>query len=615
MSTALLILVFSPLVGFLLNAFFRWNRCVSSIIGCSSVLISFISSIYLFVSYWNDPQASVVSLFPWIHWESLKVNFSFLIDPLSLIMILVITGVGFLIHLFSSEYMKNDSRIGSYFSYLNLFIFNMLVLVLSENLLLMFVGWEGVGLCSYLLIGFWFDKKEKALAGMKAFIANRIGDVGFLIGMFLYFSLFGSLSFLALPSHEVLPSSVLAVCLCLFLGAVGKSAQLPLYVWLPSAMAGPTPVSALIHAATMVTAGIYLVIRTQVLWLSSETALYVVGAVGGLTALLGAYLACKAWDVKKVLAYSTMSQLGYMFLALGVGAFSTALFHLVTHAFFKACLFLSAGSLIHGLQGEQDIRNMGAGLRQKMPYTFISFLIGALALMGLPPLSGFFSKDEILYQAFHNGFYLFWAGAVIGAGLTAFYTAKTLYYIFWKPSQKSLDQAHEGSWMMKIPLVGLAFFSVIAGGIHWPYFLPQIGLPHQWLGSWLKGEQEVHEGSVLQELALAVGSSGFVILVILVSGFCLIRNKKVQILSSVFQWNWSLDAFYDKYFVQGVYQLSKGLMFYFETSFLQRGIQLLQPFFLNLRKTLTTLQSGSVQHYLLFMVCGFLVFVLVSLLR
>ena len=615
MSTALLILIFSPLVGFLFNSFIRWNQRVSSIIGCSSIFISFISSIYLFISYLKHPQESVVSLFSWIRWESLQVKFSFLIDPLSLIMILVITGVGFLIHLFSSEYMKADPRIGRYFSYLNLFVFNMLVLVLSENLLLMFVGWEGVGLCSYLLIGFWFDKKEKAVAGMKAFIANRIGDAGFLIGMFLYFSLFGSLSFLVLDSYETVSSPIiLLTCLCLFLGAVGKSAQLPLYVWLPSAMAGPTPVSALIHAATMVTAGIYLIIRTQNLWLSSSTALYIVGVVGGLTALLGAYLACKAWDVKKILAYSTMSQLGYMFLALGVGAFSTALFHLVTHAFFKACLFLSAGSLIHGLQGEQDIRNMGSGIRKKMPYTFFSFLIGSLALMGIPPLSGFFSKDEILYQAFHNGFYLFWGGAVIGAGLTAFYTAKTLYYVFWKSSQKSLDRVHEGSWFMKTPLVCLAFLSVIAGWIHWPYFLPKIGLPHQWLGSWLGGSAG-HEGSIMQELILALGSSSFVILVVFISALCFVRNKRVQFLSSIFQWDWSLDVFYDKYIVKKVYQLSEGLMAYFETSFLQRGISMLGPCVLNLRKLLIALQSGSVQHYLLFMVCGFLVFILISLLR
>ncbi len=617
MNWAVLTLIFSPLIGFLANSFWKWNKKTSSILGCGASFVSLLSSFYLFIFYFNQSKAQIVFLQSWLKWESLHIDFSFLIDPLSLIMILIITGIGFLIHLFSIDYMKNDSRIGRYFSYLNLFIFNMLILVLADNLLLMFVGWEGVGLCSYLLIGFWFDKKEKALAGMKAFIANRIGDAGFLIGIFLFFYLFGSLNFSALDQGVASSSSflILLTCLFLFLGATGKSAQLPLYVWLPSAMAGPTPVSALIHAATMVTAGIYLIIRTKILWIASPLALHVVGVIGVLTALLGAYLACKVWDVKKILAYSTMSQLGYMFLALGVGAFSTSLFHLLTHAFFKACLFLSAGSLIHGLNGEQDIRKMG-GLSKKMPYTYISFLIGALALIGIPPLSGFFSKDEILYHSFHNGYYLLWALALIGAGLTAFYTTKTLYFIFWKSPQSSHDKAHEGGWMMRIPLLVLAFFSLIAGWINWPHFLPKIGLPHQWLGGhWLQEIKEGHEASIWTELILAVGSSVFVISVSLISYSFLIRNKKIKFLSQIFQWNWSLDMFYQKYFIRSLKRFSEELMESFEVSFLQKGIYNLGQYFLTLRKVFVSLQNGHLQNYLLFMVCGFLIFILVTLFR
>lgn len=613
---ALYTLIFTPLIGFLANSFIKWNRNTAAAIGCSACLISFISTVFLFASYWSQPSVQIVPLSSWISWSALKVDIAFLIDALSLVMSLVITGVGCLIHLFSCEYMRDDPRIGRYFSYLNLFIFNMLVLVLADNLLLMFVGWEGVGLCSYLLIGFWFEKKEKAEAGMKAFIVNRIGDAGFLIGIFLFFSLFGSLNFLALNSSAAGESAVVGflTCLCLFIGAAGKSAQLPLYVWLPSAMAGPTPVSALIHAATMVTAGIYLIIRTEILWTASSAALYTVGAVGALTAVLGAFLACKAWDVKKILAYSTMSQLGYMFLSLGVGAFSTALFHLITHAFFKACLFLSAGSLIYGLNGEQDIRNMG-GLRKKMPFTFFGFLTGALALAGIPPLSGFFSKDEILYHSFHNGFYFLWALGLTGAGLTAFYTVKTLYFVFWKPAVKNHSRVHEGSWVMNFPIIILAVLSAAAGVLNWPHFLPKTGLSYQWLSHWLKPVQDSHTANVMLELVLAAGSSLFTGIVLFISGVYLVRNKKIKRLAWIFNWNWSLDQFYHNYFVKGVQSLSQEMMDHIEASLLQKGIQMLVRYFVVLRNFFSSFQSGQLHHYLLFMAFGFLIFILTALFR
>lgn len=606
MMTAVLVLFMTPLIGFLANSFIRWNKHVTAWIGCLASLIPFLSALYLFFTY--SGQAQEVFLAPWISIKQLQVNFSILVDALSLTMTLIITGVGFLIHIFSVEYMWSDTRMGRYFSYLNLFLFNMLILVLADNLLLLFVGWEGVGLCSYLLIGFWFNKKAKAVAGMKAFIVNRIGDAFFLACIFLCFFLFGSLDFSNLTITEsISPPHLLALCLLMFMGAAGKSAQIPLYVWLPSAMAGPTPVSALIHAATMVTAGIYLIIRTHTLWLASPLALNILAVMGVLTAFLGAYLACKNWDIKKILAYSTISQLGYMFLALGVGAFSSALFHLITHAFFKACLFLSAGSLIHGLGGEQDIRNMG-NLRKKMPCTFISFLIGSLALMGLPFLSGFFSKDEILYYTFHKGHYILWLIALLGAGLTAFYTTRTLYYAFWKSSSQDHSKAHEGGWMMNIPLGILAFLSIIAGVLNWPHFMPHI-LPGHLLSRFIDPGYKA-SGDIAVEISLAVLSVLFVASIITFTVYFLKKGRLAD--PQLFKINWSLDQFYQKYFAEGLMNLSITLFHSVETDF-QKGIRLSRQYLLPLKKGFY--QSGVLGHYALFMGVGLLIFILVILFR
>jgi len=612
-KVVLLLLLISPLVGFLFHTFKRWNLKWSALFNCSSIFISFISSVYLLIQYLIHPQAQTISIGPWLNWDGLQVYFSFMLDFLSLTMVVMVTGVSFLIHLFSVEYMKKDPRVGRYFSYLNLFVLSMLLLILSDNLLLMFVGWEGVGLCSYLLIGFWFEQREKARAGMKAFIVNRVGDAGFLIGLFLFFFLFGSLNFEAIDSQIISSQSPLLVTLTglfLFIGAIGKSAQLPLYVWLPSAMAGPTPVSALIHAATMVTAGVYLIIRTQELWTIS--ALHLVGIIGALTALLGAYLACRVWDIKKILAYSTMSQLGYMFLALGVGAFTSAFFHLLTHAFFKALLFLSAGSLIHGLHHEQDIRNMGSALRKKMPLTFVSFLIGGLALIGMFPLSGFFSKDEILYFSFKGGFYHLWGVALLGIVLTTFYTTKMIYYVFLRPSSSSFQNVQEGTAWMKIPLVTLSVLSVFSGLLNWPHFLPQIGIPHQWLAHNLYHKEGSHLAVNIQlEVILALISLALVISVCGISLFFLTRNKKIKILQSIFNWTGSLDLFYEKYFVESVQVSSKRLAQYFEENILQKGIRLLIQYLVYLRNFVTSLQDGRIQSYLMFMVYGFLIFIFV----
>ena len=409
--------------------------------------------------------------FDWITVGTLHIPFSFVLDHLSLVMLLVVTGVGFLIHIYSAGYMHEDEGYWRYFAYLNLFLFFMTVLVLAGNALLMFVGWEGVGLASYLLIGFWFQKKSAADAGKKAFIVNRIGDFGFLIGMFMLLANFGTLTFSDLAAqiatNPMLQGGLLtAICLCLFVGATGKSAQLPLYVWLPDAMEGPTPVSALIHAATMVTAGVYMVARTHFLFDRSPYALGVVAIVGGATALFAATIALVQTDIKRVLAYSTVSQLGYMFLGCGVAAYSAAIFHLMTHAFFKALLFLAAGSVIHALSGEQDLRKMG-GLRKKLPITFWTMTAAVFAIAGFFPLAGFFSKDAILYEAFQQGGLgrLLWFVGVVTALLTSFYMFRLWYLTFFGHSRDPQAHPHESPLAMTAPLAVLAVLSVCGGWI------------------------------------------------------------------------------------------------------------------------------------------------------
>jgi NADH-quinone oxidoreductase subunit L len=411
----------------------------------------------------------VESLGSWLNAGMLHVDFSFVLDQLSLVMLLVITGVGFLIHIYSVGYMSHDRGYWRYFSYLNLFLFFMTVLVLAGNALLMFVGWEGVGLASYLLIGFWFQKTSAADAGKKAFIVNRIGDFGFLIGMFLLLSNFGSLSFSDITAKLAASPGwqggiLTTICICLLIGATGKSAQLPLYVWLPDAMEGPTPVSALIHAATMVTAGVYMIARTHFLFDRSPLAMLIVAIVGAATALFAATIGMAQTDIKRVLAYSTVSQLGYMFLGCGVAAYSAAIFHLMTHAFFKALLFLAAGSVIHGLGGEQDMRRMG-GLRKQMPITFWTMTAAVLAIAGFFPFAGFFSKDAILMAAFMQGTNgkIFWAVGLFTALLTSFYMFRLWYLTFMGKPRSSELHAHESPWSMLGPLVILALLSVGGG--------------------------------------------------------------------------------------------------------------------------------------------------------
>src|SRR5690554_4726191 len=469
-----------PLVGFLIIGLGR-NRLPHSligIIGSGVVILSFLLSCAVFADVYQarqlgDPGSFMIPIFDWFQVGSLQVGLSFLIDPLSSIMLLIITGIGALIHVYSIGYMKKDLGFGKFFSFLNLFIFFMLVLVLGSNYLVMFIGWEGVGLCSYLLIGFWYKNSTYASAGKKAFVMNRIGDLGFLLAVILIFVTFGSIEFSSVFSKAsgmtIGDSTLILISILLFIAATGKSAQIPLFTWLPDAMAGPTPVSALIHAATMVTAGIYMIARSNILFTLSPVVMQLIAVVGLATAILAAAIAITQNDIKRVLAYSTVSQLGYMFLGLGVGAFTGAFFHVITHAFFKALLFLGAGSVIHAMSNEQDMRFMG-GLKKKLPITFITMLIATIAIAGIPPLSGFFSKDEILAHAFENNKML-WVGGFIGALFTAFYMFRMLFLTFYGKFRGTFEQEKnikESPLSMTLPLIVLAILSVIGGGINLP---------------------------------------------------------------------------------------------------------------------------------------------------
>jgi len=478
-----------PLIGFLINGLGRnfWSKTLVSWIGSVAILASFALSLGIFLELnASDVKSFTVPLFDWIQVGALRIPFSFLVDPLSSIMLLIVTGIGFLIHVYSAGYMHSDAGFAKFFAYLNLFIFFMLLLVLGSNYVVLFIGWEGVGLCSYLLIGFWFTNANYASAAKKAFVMNRIGDLGFLLAVFFIYSTFGSVEFAnVFPQAALLPSGstiLVVLTLLLFVGATGKSAQLPLFTWLPDAMAGPTPVSALIHAATMVTAGIYMIARSNILFTLAPLTMNIVAIVGLSTAIVAALIAITQNDIKKVLAYSTVSQLGYMFLGLGVGAYTGAFFHVITHAFFKALLFLGAGSVIHAMHHEQDMRNMG-GLKAKLPITFFTMLMGTIAISGLPPFSGFFSKDEILAHVYEHNPTL-WVIGVIGAMLTAFYMFRMLFLTFWGSFRGTKEQEkhlHESPKSMTIPLVVLAILSVFGGLIG----VPEVLGGHHWLAQFL----------------------------------------------------------------------------------------------------------------------------------
>jgi len=480
-----------PFLGFLVNGLFgrRLGDRAVAIIGCASVAASFAVAVAAFLQvYYAKPDTFLAQeLWTWIAAGDLRVPFGLTIDLLAGVMCLVITGVGSLIHVYSTGYMKGDPGYARFFAYLNLFMASMLILVTADNIVLMFLGWEGVGLCSYLLIGFWYKGLANCSAGIKAFVVNRIGDLGFLLGIFAIWAAFGSFQFSDIvgDAAKIEGSDAFWICLLLFVGACGKSAQLPLYVWLPDAMAGPTPVSALIHAATMVTSGVYLLARLGPLFDAAPEVLTIVATIGALTALLGALIAFSQNDIKKVLAYSTVSQLGYMFLAAGMGAYSVAVFHLVTHAFFKALLFLGAGAVIHSLHHEQDMRRMG-GLRQRLPWTFALYVIGALALSGFPLTAGFFSKDEILHVV-HSGVggtdgrTILWIIGLLTALFTAFYTFRQIALVFFGEYRGNAeDKIEESPLSMRIPLMVLAALSLVGGFLAIPHFLlPGLEIPSE----------------------------------------------------------------------------------------------------------------------------------------
>jgi NADH-quinone oxidoreductase subunit L len=516
--------VFLPLGGFLVNGLLGRkirNETIIGLIGNLTVGAGFVIACLNFIEMLGlDPsqRSRTLELFQWIGAGGLSTSVGYTVDQLSVLMMLVVTGVGLVIHVYSIGYMHGDPGFARFFAYMNLFIFAMLTLILADNFLLMFLGWEGVGLCSYLLIGFWyqrdFEKGTTGDAAKKAFIVNRVGDFGFLVGMFLIYTTFGTLSFqpvFARASLMVVGAPVMFwITLALFLGATGKSAQIPLFVWLPDAMAGPTPVSALIHAATMVTAGVYMVARCSVLYALAPTTMEIVAVIGTATALLAASIGLVQNDIKKVLAYSTISQLGYMFLAMGVGAFTAGIFHVMTHAFFKALLFLGSGSVIHAMHDEQNIQKMG-GLRGKLPVTYATFLVATISISGIPPFAGFFSKDEILGKAFASGHVFLWVGGVIGAALTAFYMFRLLGLTFEGERRwESGVHPHEAPRSMTIPLIILALLSLIGGFVGVPSSLGGGNAIEQWLGPVFEqareklGTLESSEG--IQEYLLMSGS-------------------------------------------------------------------------------------------------------------
>ena len=631
MKSALMLVLFSPLLGAFLNGL-RWknqNLKAAYLIGLSSCLLSFLGAVVLFVSFFKTGAVPPILLLEWFNIGGLSASFSFLLDPLSLLMILLITGVAVLVHVFSLYYMSQDLRPAKYFSYLNLFVFSMLVLVLADNLLLMFLGWEGVGLCSYLLIGFWFTKKEKALSGMKAFIVNRIGDMGFLLGMFLLFKEFSSLDFSVLSQvgGGLNLKTIKWACFFLFLGAVGKSAQIPLYVWLPSAMAGPTPVSALIHAATMVTAGVYLIVRLSALFSLSPELLNLIAWTGALTAFFAALMACAQRDIKKVLAYSTVSQLGYMFTALGVGAFTAGMFHLTTHAFFKALLFLSAGAVICALKGEQNIYRMG-GLKKSLPVTYICFTAGVLALIGLPPFAGFFSKDEILWSAFVSKHFGLFALSAFTALISAFYMSRLFALVFLGQARfSSTLKPRAKGFSALFPLMVLALLSLFGGLLGLPHVIEKISPfhPPHFIEAYLKPvvAYTPFKGSYQTELFLMGASSLICLLVFVLTLKCYLKpfsffksfKEKNHKAFSFVEEGFRIDAFYHNKITRPVLKISYELWQGMDLKLIGGFIVLIQKWLISLKSLLESAQNGKMPHYVLFILTGLIVCMLSVLLN
>lgn len=625
-------IVLAPLIGFLINGLMgkKLSKSLIGMVGSGSVLVSFVLSCFLFVTQLSGSYEShTTTLFSWLPLGNYTVNFSFLVDPLSLLMLMVVTGVGFLIHVYSIGYMHNDEGFYKFFAYLNLFIFSMLLLVLGANFPVMFAGWEGVGLCSYLLIGFWYKNADYTAAAQKAFVMNRIGDLGFLLGIFLILNTFGTLDFADVMNNASSLSAnnptLVAITLLLFVGATGKSAQVPLFTWLPDAMAGPTPVSALIHAATMVTAGLYMIARCNVLFALAPTTLSVISVVAIITALLAATIAIFQNDIKKILAYSTVSQLGYMFLAMGLGAFGSGMFHVMTHAFFKALLFLGAGAVIHSLHGEQDIRRMG-GLKDHMPLTYKIFLVGTIAIAGIPPFAGFFSKDEILLNAFMDNKIL-WVLGIIGSLITAGYMFRLLYLVFWgsyRGDANTLHHLHHNPNSMNYPLIVLAVLSVVGGLVGLPEFTGINAFQHflEPVFAQSAAMQHHHHLSVAAELALMAFTVGLVLIVVynlltryqsLLIGSMDTDNKNQTWWKTLFVNKYYVDEIYDAVFVRPSRALSVFFYKVVDVQIIDGIVNGIGQGTMLLSRASRDLQSGSVGGYLLWMAIGVLAIILAFL--
>lgn len=627
MSKLVYLIPLFPLLGFLINGLGRkqLSKSLIGIVGSGAVLASFVVSVLVFLDVKSN-GASVVTLFPFIDVKGLVIPFAFQVDQLSSLFLLIITGIGFLIHLYSTAYMheEENQHYGRYFAYLNLFVFSMLLLILGSNYVIMFIGWEGVGLCSYLLIGYWFKNNDYNYAAKKAFIMNRIGDLGFLLAVFWLIFKLGTATYTDVFSAASLAKlsafDITAITTLLFVGAMGKSAQIPLYTWLPDAMAGPTPVSALIHAATMVTAGIYMIARSNILYTMAPGTQTLVAIVGLSTAIFAATIALKQNDIKKVLAYSTVSQLGYMFLGLGVGAYTGAVFHVMTHAFFKALLFLGAGSVIHAMHHEQDIRKMGE-LKKHLPITHITFLLACLAIAGIPPFSGFFSKDEILMAAYGKNPLYYYVG-LGGALMTAFYMFRLYTLTFlggFRGTHEQEHHLHESPAAMTIPLIVLAFLSVVGGLIGIPeLFAKDAHSLEHFLAPIFAGSAaiaEAHHVEASQEWIL-LGVSTVLIIAVIV--YAVNSFKKYQAdgsentgVAKLLENKWYVDELYNTVIVNPLHLLAGFFQNIIEKNLIDGAVNGVGRLVGYGSRQLRLIQSGQVGNYLIIMVLAIVVFILI----
>ena len=610
-----------PLIGFLINGLGRnsLSKRMSGIIGSGVILFSFLLSLYVFFNV-KGGNSHLAHYFNLIDINSFTIGFDFQIDPLSSLFLLIITGVGFLIHVYSTAYMHEEDGkdYAKYFAYLNLFVFSMLLLVMGGNYVILFIGWEGVGLCSYLLIGYWFKNVNYTNAAKKAFVMNRIGDLGFLLAVFWLLNKLGTTNFTDVFANlsKLSTTDITGITLLLFVGATGKSAQIPLFTWLPDAMAGPTPVSALIHAATMVTAGIYMIARSNVLYNLAPLTQEIIMWIGLATALLAATIALKQNDIKKVLAYSTVSQLGFMFLALGTGNYIAAVFHVMTHAFFKALLFLGSGSVIHGMHHEQDINNMG-GLKSKMKITYITFFIGCLAIAGIPPLSGFFSKDSILIGAYeHNK--IVYAIALFTACLTAFYMFRLLFITFngkFRGTEKQWNHVHESPAAMTVPLIILAILSAIAGFVNIPALFGGTESLTHFLSPVI---QQTHQTTLSHATEyMLMGGAVVLILAVISWAYFKFKNYEPKEETSAFgktlENKWYVDELYNSILVKPLQAIAA----FFNTIVEKKGIDGMVNGVgkaVNYgSRQIRLLQSGQIGNYVLLMVLGILVLFIIQL--